>query len=73
MGIFTFDQQGRIESFEEKPNSERLAAMKASVRTGGTISVDRDKPFIASMGIYLFLARLCCRCWRSPETTSVVS
>ncbi len=54
MGIFTFDRQGRIESFEEKPNAERLAVMKTSVQTGGTISVDRDKPFIASMGIYLF-------------------
>ena len=54
MGIFTFDRQGRIESFEEKPNAERLAVMKTSVQTGGTISVDRDKPFIASMGVYLF-------------------
>ena len=28
MGIFTFDQQGRIASFEEKPNAARLAEMK---------------------------------------------
>jgi glucose-1-phosphate adenylyltransferase len=54
MGIFTFDHQGRIESFEEKPSAERLAVMQTSVRAHGSISVSHDTPFIASMGIYLF-------------------
>src|SRR5262245_21880849 len=31
MGIFTFDRQGRIERFEEKPTGERLAAMQTSI------------------------------------------
>ena len=54
MGIFTFDRRGRIEGFEEKPSAERLRVMRMSVAAGGNISVPPDKPFIASMGIYLF-------------------
>ena len=54
MGIFTFDQKGRIEHFEEKPTAERLAAIQTSVPFGGSITTSREKPFIASMGIYLF-------------------
>ena len=54
MGIFTFDRGGRIEGFEEKPNAARLTAMGTSVPSGAEIPVPDDKPFIASMGIYLF-------------------
>ena len=54
MGIFTFDREGRITGFEEKPTTERLAAIGTSVPDGATIRVTEDKPFIASMGIYLF-------------------
>jgi glucose-1-phosphate adenylyltransferase len=56
MGIFLFDEGGQIRGFEEKPNAARLAAMgssipKGTVMTGG---VTPDKPFVASMGIYVF-------------------
>ncbi|MCC7125460.1 MAG: glucose-1-phosphate adenylyltransferase [Acidobacteria bacterium] len=55
MGIFTFDGDGLIAAFEEKPNHERLEAMRPSLGTGaGFVNPDPDKPFIASMGIYLF-------------------
>ena len=55
MGIFTFDPQGRIAGFEEKPNAERLRQMAPSLGTGaGFVAADPDKPYIASMGIYLF-------------------
>jgi glucose-1-phosphate adenylyltransferase len=55
MGIFTFDQSDQIVAFEEKPNAERLARMKSSLPHGSTsLRVDDRKPFIASMGIYLF-------------------
>ena len=55
MGIFTFDEQGRIAGFEEKPNAERLRQMTPSLGTGaGFVAADPDKPYIASMGIYLF-------------------
>jgi glucose-1-phosphate adenylyltransferase len=55
MGIFTFDQQGRIAGFEEKPNRDRLAQMGPSHGTGaGFLAPDPARPYIASMGIYLF-------------------
>ena len=55
MGIFTFDGQGAIAGFEEKPNLERLAAMGPSHGAGaGFAAPDADRPYIASMGIYLF-------------------
>ena len=55
MGIFLFDRQGQITGFEEKPNLARLDDMGSSVPTGSTAGgVSADKPFVASMGIYVF-------------------
>ena len=55
MGIFLFDHEGQIAGFEEKPKAERLAEMKTSVPLGSTAGgVTSDKPFVASMGIYVF-------------------
>jgi len=55
MGIFSFDRSGQITGFEEKPNAARLAQIKASVPEGSTVlPTDADKPFTASMGIYMF-------------------
>jgi glucose-1-phosphate adenylyltransferase len=55
MGIFTFEGQGRIAGFEEKPNRERLAQMGPSLGAGaGFLTPDPKRPYIASMGIYLF-------------------
>ncbi len=55
MGIFLFDDQGRIAGFEEKPDAARLAAMGGSIPRGATAGgVTPDKPFVASMGIYVF-------------------
>ena len=55
MGIFRFDAEGQIEAFEEKPNAARLAQMGGSsprgAAPGGTSA---DRPFVASMGIYVF-------------------
>ncbi|MGQ0734736.1 MAG: sugar phosphate nucleotidyltransferase [Acidobacteriota bacterium] len=52
MGIFTFDRGGRVVAFEEKPSQARLTEMKTSQPDGSTVlAIDRDKPFIASMGI----------------------
>jgi len=59
MGIFTFDRSGKIVEFEEKPSAERLAQMKTSLPQGSTtLETDETKPFIASMGIYLFSRRV---------------
>jgi glucose-1-phosphate adenylyltransferase len=55
MGIFRFDAGGHINGFEEKPNTARLAEMKSSAPSGAPIGgLTPDKPFVASMGIYVF-------------------
>jgi glucose-1-phosphate adenylyltransferase len=57
MGIFLFDREGQIVGFEEKPSSERLAAIGTSVPPGTLFRNQAhtdEKPFVASMGIYVF-------------------
>jgi glucose-1-phosphate adenylyltransferase len=55
MGIFRFDAEGQITGFEEKPNAARLAEMKSSAPVGANVGgLTREKPFVASMGIYVF-------------------
>ena len=55
MGIFRFDRSGQIVGFEEKPDAARLAAIGQSIPPGATFSGHTpDRPFVASMGIYLF-------------------
>lgn len=55
MGIFRFDTGGQIVGFEEKPNAERLHAIGSSIPPGSRFMKPApDKPFVASMGIYVF-------------------
>src|SRR4030095_8015621 len=57
MGLFLFDREGHIIGFEEKAGVERLSALGGSVPPGNAFhsrSHDPEKPFIASMGIYVF-------------------
>jgi len=55
MGIFRFDDEGQIVGFEEKPNDARLAEIGSSIPRGGAAGgMNPDKPFVASMGIYVF-------------------
>ena len=55
MGILLFDSSGRIAGFEEKPSPARLAEMRSSAPPGSPVgSLTQDKPFVASMGIYVF-------------------
>jgi len=57
MGLFLFDRDGQIVGFEEKPKAERLAQIGRSVPSGSLVAArahDPEKPFIASMGIYVF-------------------
>src|SRR5215204_5822044 len=55
MGIFRFDGAGHISGFEEKPNAARLVEMKSSASSGPSVGgLTPDKPFVASMGIYVF-------------------
>ena len=54
MGIFRFDGLGRIAGFEEKPTAARLSEMKSSAPRGAVGGLTPDKPFVASMGMYVF-------------------
>ncbi len=55
MGIFQFDRTGQIAGFEEKPKPERLAEIGSSIPPGSSAGrLPADKPFVASMGIYVF-------------------
>ncbi|MFB3852269.1 MAG: glucose-1-phosphate adenylyltransferase [Vicinamibacterales bacterium] len=55
MGILRFDASGRVVGFEEKPRPKRLDEIGSSVPEGSNVQgVDSDKPFVASMGIYVF-------------------
>jgi glucose-1-phosphate adenylyltransferase len=55
MGIFRFDALGQISGFEEKPDAARLVEMKSSVPRGAAVGgLTPDKPFVASMGLYVF-------------------
>jgi glucose-1-phosphate adenylyltransferase len=55
MGIFRFDASGQITGFEEKPKLERLTDLKSSAPPGTVMGgLTPDKPFVASMGIYVF-------------------
>ena len=55
MGIFRFDHEGQIAGFEEKPNAQRLAIIGASIPRGSVLGTSTaEKPFVASMGIYVF-------------------
>ena len=56
MGIFRFDRGGQIAAFEEKPKRERLLEIGQSVPRGAiaVLTADSDKPYMASMGIYVF-------------------
>ncbi len=55
MGIFRFDRSGQIVGFDEKPPRERLDAIGQSIPAGSTFGGQQgDKPFVASMGIYVF-------------------
>jgi glucose-1-phosphate adenylyltransferase len=55
MGIFRFERGGQIVAFEEKPKRERLDEIGQSIPAGAVFSGHvPDKPFIASMGVYVF-------------------
>jgi glucose-1-phosphate adenylyltransferase len=55
MGIFRFDHSGQIIAFEEKPKRERLDEIGQSIPKGATVGGHTpDKPFVASMGVYVF-------------------
>jgi len=54
-GLMNVDQTGRIVSFQEKPEGDALRKMQVDTgRLGLSEDEAKRKPYIASMGIYLF-------------------
>src|ERR1700730_17277216 len=55
MGIFLFDRSGQIVAFEENATPDRTGEIGRSIPQVATFSGHvADKPFVASMGIYVF-------------------
>jgi glucose-1-phosphate adenylyltransferase len=55
MGILKFNDLGQINGFEEKPSTDRLTAIGGSLPRGSiAASTTPERPFVASMGIYVF-------------------
>ncbi|HEV8159996.1 MAG TPA: glucose-1-phosphate adenylyltransferase, partial [Pyrinomonadaceae bacterium] len=54
-GLLKTDADGRIVEFKEKPKGDALESMKVdTTRFGLTESESEKRPFLASMGIYIF-------------------
>ncbi len=54
-GLMKIDKSGRVVDFSEKPKGEALHAMKVDTTTLGLDAKQAvEKPYIASMGIYVF-------------------
>lgn len=54
-GLLKTDQSGRIVEFKEKPEGEELESMRVDTTTLGlSIEEASARPFLASMGIYVF-------------------
>jgi glucose-1-phosphate adenylyltransferase len=72
MGIFRFDREGRIIGFEEKPDSRRLEEIGASIPSGNLFHSQHfnpERPFIASMGIYVFSRNVLLELLQTTEVT----
>jgi glucose-1-phosphate adenylyltransferase len=54
-GLLKTDAEGRIIEFAEKPKGEALQAMKVDTTSFGLTKEEaKEKPYLASMGIYVF-------------------
>jgi len=54
-GLLKTDEQGRIIEFKEKPKGDALEAMRVdTTQFGLTETESQSRPFLASMGIYVF-------------------
>jgi glucose-1-phosphate adenylyltransferase len=54
-GLLKVDETGRVIEFREKPQGEALVAMRTDTRRCGlTVEQARHRPYLASMGIYVF-------------------
>jgi len=70
-GLMKINDGGRVIDFSEKPEGDALEAMKVDTTTLGlTPEEAKEKPFIASMGIYVFKKQVLIDLLRNnPEST----
>uniref|UniRef100_A0A7S0QTD3 glucose-1-phosphate adenylyltransferase n=1 Tax=Pyramimonas obovata TaxID=1411642 RepID=A0A7S0QTD3_9CHLO len=59
LGLMRCDEDGRVTAFVEKPKGDKLKAWKVKESTYAALGADdptvvEEKPFLASMGIYVF-------------------
>lgn len=68
-GLMKIDNKGRVLSFSEKPKGANLKAMEVDTTVLGLSREEADKkPYIASMGVYLFKKEILLNLlrWRFP-------
>ncbi|KAL4357057.1 hypothetical protein AHAS_Ahas09G0148600 [Arachis hypogaea] len=68
-GLIKIDVKGRILSFSEKPKGEDLKAMQVDTTVLGLLKEEAvKKPYIASMGVYVFKEEILLNLlkWRFP-------
>lgn len=64
-GAVRVDDQGRIVEFREKPATPEA---RAGMEVPAHLRLDADKPYLGSMGIYLFNEQALCDCLESDAT-----
>ncbi|XP_038972035.1 glucose-1-phosphate adenylyltransferase large subunit 1, chloroplastic isoform X2 [Phoenix dactylifera] len=68
-GMVKIDNKGRVISFSEKPKGEDLKAMEVDTTVLGLSRIEAEKkPYIASMGVYIFKKEILLNLlrWRFP-------
>ncbi|KAG1334117.1 Glucose-1-phosphate adenylyltransferase large subunit 1, chloroplastic [Cocos nucifera] len=68
-GLMKIDNKGRVISFSEKPRGEDLKAMEVDTTVLGLSRIEAEKkPYIASMGVYIFKKEILLNLlrWRFP-------
>ncbi len=70
-GLIKVDQNGRVVDFSEKPTGEDLTRMRVDTTAFGlSLEEARQKPYMASMGIYIFNRQVLIDTLKhSPEST----
>jgi glucose-1-phosphate adenylyltransferase len=70
MGIFHFDRDGQIVAFEEKPRAERVRTIGQSIPSDALVGAHSpEKPFVASMGVYVFSRNVLLELLRTASAT----
>jgi glucose-1-phosphate adenylyltransferase len=70
LGILHADKRGWITEFREKPKGRDLTEMKTDTRSLGLGATEaRKRPYLGSMGIYVFKARVLQKCLNSDPSS----